>query len=435
MEKPLREVVPFAKGQQYYEKYRPMTPDTFGCDIEFHAERQPTDAADHKDEIIRDMTLGAQWNENRSSYYEWLENKRKDSNRRYTWNRDWNDDYGPIDPDTWLQFHEEPERSSFNTDEEFQEKFDEWENEKSDVEYQHRRWERMNVNDYTDAWAEEMFSNNEWENYSTFEIPNISDVESEISEVVGFLQHDLGQSAEKGETATVTTWAVGEDANGVVEIRTRHMNDTAEDYDLIKKILAYVQYKKTGGDTSAHVHIGLPKDFTAFDILAMADLVDEKRVQLDVGKDRDWGRFSQMAYELHGYILNVVSKNFGVEQDKLETLEKLHPGWTISDKDMLSVINKIARYMGTNLVAYFIHGTVEFRYFSSDVARRNPGLFISWIKYFMTIPKISKRRNSFVVGRGRVGALKFERKPNGDIRIKFDEYSKSYKFKDLSKSL
>jgi hypothetical protein len=45
----------------------------------------------------------------------------------------------------------------------------------------------------------------------------------------------------------------------------------------------------------------------------------------------------------------------------------------------------------------------------------------------MTIPKIAKRRNSFVIGKGRVGGMKFERKSNGDIFIIFEESEGSSK--------
>ena len=66
---------------------------------------------------------------------------------------------------------------------------------------------------------------------------------------------------------------------------------------------------------------------------------------------------------------------------------------TLSEKEMGDFLRQtFQKFQGTNISSFFRRKTVEFRYFSSKMIA-NPPLFIQWIKYFMLLPAVAKKRN------------------------------------------
>jgi len=51
----------------------------------------------------------------------------------------------------------------------------------------------------------------------------------------------------------------------------------------------------------------------------------------------------------------------------------------------------IERYMGTNIKAFFTHGTIEFRYLSSQILK-NIDAFLEAIQYYLLMPYLARKK-------------------------------------------
>ena len=73
--------------------------------------------------------------------------------------------------------------------------------------------------------------------------------------------------------------------------------------------------------------------------------------------------------------------------------------------------------MGTNLKAYVTHGTIEFRYLSSEVLD-NINQFLSMIQYYLMIPFLARRKMSIKLDANRsIPALYFTRMSGNRIMV------------------
>ena len=91
----------------------------------------------------------------------------------------------------------------------------------------------------------------------------------------------------------------------------------------------------------------------------------------------------------------------------------------MSDDNLRDMFNSkdLLKYMGTNLKAYVTHGTIEFRYLSSEVLD-NINQFLSMIQYYLMIPFLARRKMSIKLDANRsIPALYFTRMSGNRIMV------------------
>jgi hypothetical protein len=351
---------------------------TFGIELEFKPFRSVQELNEDK---LTKLLLNNQNFIN--SYEEWRIEQSKDLNKR--WRGDiekWDDSYGPPAEDDWLDHNPEPEEKNFSNEEEFQESYSVWKDTLSDIRYNNKKYDFYS---HTDDYIHILIGNDGWQEYVN-EVDVYDYEESMVGSIYNaekYISEKMNQFVTSDGDATETYWSVGEDGPNV-EIRTKHLSQ--DEFNLVTQICHFVSYEETGGDTSAHVHIGLPKDFDAFDLLAITTLVDENSVKTDVGPERELSSYARLRTSLHAALINLIRKKSKVTKNSVD----------ISNETFLSWISEIDRNNGTNIRSMSANGTIEFRYLSSDIAGTSDVL-IKWIKYFLILPKIAKTRNKIVL--------------------------------------
>lgn len=187
----------------------------------------------------------------------------------------------------------------------------------------------------------------------------------------------------KADDSTPDEWGVGKDGM-LVEIRSRYL--TTKDIPVLRNILTNLRDTvKTSGGTSAHVHIGLQQfdDFNMMDLLSIVYLIDEKKLYDLAGEDRDvrWTKSNQTLIDT---IFNIIFHTSGFFSDDVGEV-------VISDTDLKKSLMGIERYMGTNIKAFFTHGTIEFRYLSSQILK-NIDAFLEAIQYYLLMPYLARKK-------------------------------------------
>ena len=205
---------------------------------------------------------------------------------------------------------------------------------------------------------------------------------SELISTIGdwIVQH--GEKVSDDEQGHKDEWGVGTDGDNI-EIRTKHMRN--EDVDTLVELMNWMRRNRfqVSGGTSAHVHVGLPADFDYFDLLVTVTLVDEDTVKTDAGPDREFRNWARLRDQIIPHIFLQVKRWAKEGGDTV----------TLSEKEMGDFLRQtFQKFQGTNISSFFHRKTVEFRYFSSKMIV-NPPLFIQWIKYFMLLPAVAKKRN------------------------------------------
>jgi hypothetical protein len=398
------------------KKYDNLPYGTFGIEIEWANSSVPSiDPSDYAEEIQDSMIDPHNWPKNRDEYFEWVFDKRKSLNKRYWIKGDWDDTYGPVDGETWEEFHTEPDRSDFSNDEDFNEDYKQWESDKKDVEWAYSRWENHDLSDYKEEWAKDMFDNDRWENYTTFDVSakqqDIS--EEELEDARNFITQRLNGKLSPDNFAGQDSWSVGPDAV-YGEIRTPPL--TEKDFDKVKLLLDYTSNLATSDDTSAHVHVGLPSDFDIFDMLVLADLVDEDAIQ-KAQPIRNYEAWSKFQKDLHGTIIKNIIVQVQRQKDP-NFLKKLKHGFTMPIKTLNDWVGAVGKTFGTNIDAALKYGTIEFRYFSSEYASEDPDMFIKWIKYFLMLPRIAENRKRVTLKGQKVNVV-FTRLSKDAVNVQF----------------
>jgi len=381
----LNEEIPFDKSHQVKagleKKYGTgeLSAYTFGIELEF----EPTGESVDEDKIRMELQNNSKVHDN---YADWLMDRRtRSSNRRMRSVDDWDDSYGPIDVDTFDSLESEPQESDYEDVEVYEKAHDDWKDKRREVEVEYNRFERQNFDDYFDDYIQELINGGEWENYVNIENVVERNEEGEIADTISYISNEMGEKVQYGDS-TVDTWGVGPDG-GNIEIRSKHLNQ--DEFNLVKEISNYVKGKKVGGGTSAHVHIGLPTDFDAFDLLAITTLVDERAIKQTVGPQRQLASWAKLRTDLNNKIVDALIKT----PQNQSTNEK---SFILTNEQLFKLLSSLGRYWGTNVAAMSKGGTIEFRYLSSEVTK-NPDTFIKWIQYYLLLPKVAKSRNSVIL--------------------------------------
>lgn len=385
-DKKLREVISFKRlakvkagmGERY--GYNDLEAYTFGIELEYIAH---AGVGDLDNDAIR---IALERNDSvAANFKRWL--KRKRSNIKLLWNgklEDWDDEFGPIDYEAWAEKNPEPREDGFSDIKSYDEAVRDWNRDYQRVWDGYRVWNKMDI--YW-KYIEDLIDTGEWEKYLDAESfrAKVSNVDVEVNEAITFLRYRMGQFAVEGDGSDSNTWAVGDDGPPVVEIRSKHLKQS--EFNLVDSICKFVGSRSVHGGTSAHVHIGLPEDFDVFDLLAMTTLVDEKAVVADAGPGRKFAEFAKMRESLHDEIIRLIY-NFTPSYGKDE--------FEISNERLMDILRILDKNHGTNVRSFFRLKTVEFRYFSSMIAK-NSDKFIKWIQYFLLLPKVAKMKRRVTI--------------------------------------
>lgn len=388
----LAEIVPFDKYQtvkqgleRSEDTYKELAAYTFGIELEYHVsdEERDVDMDRVREELEHNRDV-------RNEYDDWLNEQRSRYNLRTRSADNWDDSYGPIDMDTYDNLVSEPSREDFDDDDDYNEAMSEYNEKRYAAEVAYSRFEGYRYLDYLDEFIESIIDHGRWEAYidpADVLVSNGASVENSIETDLVFLD-SIGEKAGRGD-ASRHTWGVGEDQDGVVEIRSKYL--TQNDFDLVKQVCEHVAQQHVAGDTSAHVHVGVPDDFDAFDILAITTLVDEDSIQRDVGAGRELATWAKLRQALHNSLVGILlNPHYNTDLTTGTT------SFVISNEKLLKLIGKLSKYTGTNPTPATYMGTIEFRYFGSTITK-NPDLFIKWIQYYLLLPRVAKSRNRIVI--------------------------------------
>lgn len=335
----------------------------------------------------------------KDEYYKHVENKRDELNKK--WNGridDWDDSYGPVDGDRFERYNPPPDSAFFTTDEKYHDAYDSWKDQLDDVIKKHQNWISYDYNDKLDDFIKTL-DPSDYLDIDAYSISYVDDIVKEIESAMNYIESSMKQDVKKG-AGNKRFWGVGEDAEGIVEIRSKHLSQN--EFHLVELICEYVEQHETKGNTSAHVHIGLPKDFDAFDLLALTTLVDEKAIKDTTGPGRSFDAWAQLRNSLHTVLYGIIMKKRG---------EIINKSFFINDSDLKFSFRELGRFYGTNISSMLKHGTIEFRYLDSRIASRSD-VFINWIRYFLLLPKIAQSRNKITLKRD-ADSLVAVREPNG----------------------
>lgn len=380
------------------KKYADYETGTYGVELEFDPLLENNES--REDYILRQVdeaylrkAIGRDGRFD-SAYEDWLVEKRKEINR-YS-RRGWDDSYGPPDLNDWDDMNAEPDPSE-------EEEHDQWESDRRDAEHDYDYWYRRDRDNYEEEFVKEL-------GVDAFDYID----ESRIDQIYRSLGGDQktrskdtaikkvqqwligqGEKLNGSGTGTVDSWNVGPDGE-YVEIRSKHLK--LEDFPIVEALMDFLKdHFSVSADNSAHVHVGMPKDFDAFDLLVMTTLVDEGEVSNSVSKARQ-EKFKEWAH-LRDEVESRLNKVVGEMMQTPGNVEKTNRQrrFKIPREKFEQLIKQLSKkFTGTNIEAFQRHHTVEFRYFSSEM--KNPRNLLSWIRYFMMLPVIAKKRNHAKLG-------------------------------------
>ena len=390
----LLEAVPFDKATDIEyglkAKYDELGDYTFGVEFEFEPVVEEQNLS--TDQIIEKLSdlMGASYSYDNGltdAYNSWVDEQRNEAAKR--WNRygtidnidRYDEEYGPMSVDTFDSSVSEPVESDYATEEEYNEAYKKYDEVRNEVDSEYTRWERRYQGDYVDEYLRLLARSGEWTDFIPDSELNVTDMEGGIDSAYNLLD-SLGEDVRKDDKPDKDTWAVGEDGPNV-EIRSRHMRQTGNDFNIISKVGNWVSDQATHGKTGMHVHIGVPSDFDMFDVLAMSTLVDENAIKSAVAMDRDFNSFAKLRRSLSNAIYNRIHEYMRRQS------ENVPKSFTLTNAQMKEVLAHFDRNHGTNIAAFSEHKTIEFRYLGSDMAYQ----VLKWISYFLLLPRIAKSRN------------------------------------------
>ena len=360
---------------------------TFGVEYEYVPDVKGKEV--QQEDVV--AALNTSWRSGRNrdleaAYMNWLEDKRNDAARQ--WNRNsrygttsYDDNYGPMSVDTFNSVFSEPKLSDYGDEEDYERELKEYNEKLRDVNSEYDHWERRDKYDYTDEFFDYIADNN-WEDF--VEVDADVDPEESCTEAINFLNKSI--SIKRDDRYDANMWTVGKDGPNT-EIRSPILK--RENMDQVDLVSAFVDHQITDGGTGLHVHIGTPKDFDAFDLLAMTTLVDEGQVESELRASkvrRDLG-FAKLRAEVAKNLIDVITRT------KYGGQVKTTKQFQMSNKELLDVINSADRYAGTNIKAFAKYKTVEFRYFGAH----NTKVLPKWINYLLQLPAIAQKRNRIVL--------------------------------------
>ena len=408
--------VPFAKIEQIKSKMAEQhsVPDgTFGVEYEYLPDIQQ-DVVQQEDvvEALNTSWRGGRNRDLEAAYMNWLEDKRNDAARQWIRNpgygNSYDDNYGPMSEDTFNNVFSEPKLSDYGDEEDYERELKEYNKKLSDVNSGYDQWERRNKYDYTDEFFDYIADNN-WEDFVEVQVE--SNLEEGCKEAISFLNKSI--SIKRDDKYDANMWSVGIEGPNI-EIRSPILK--RENMDQVDLVSAFVDHQIADSGTGLHVHIGTPKDFDAFDLLAMTTLVDEGQVESELRASkvrRDLG-FAKLRSEVAKNLIGVITRT------KYGGQVKTTKQFQMSNKELLDVINSADRYAGTNIKAFAKYKTVEFRYFGAH----NTKVLPKWINYFLQLPAIAQKRNRVVLQSSTLGKKLYAiRMPGGVTQFELVETS------------
>lgn len=381
--------VPFAKIEQIKTKMaqqHSIPEGTFGVEYEYLPDTRQLEP--DKADILEALYSSWKNGTNRrleQAYDEWLDEQRNDAAKQ--WRRYGREDigqydttYGPMSLEAFDDVFSEPQLRDYDDEERYKAALEDYEAKRNDVDYDFERWNRRDRYDYTDEFFEYIADNN-WEDF--VEVESKADSEAECAEAIKQLSKVV--RIKRDDRYDPNMWTIGEDGPNI-EIRSPILK--RENMDQVDLVSSYVSNQFHESGTGLHVHIGVPKDFDAFDLLAMTTLVDEKQVETDLRAKkvrRDLG-FAKLREEVAKNLIGVITRNRYGGQTKTKPFQ-------LNNGELLTVMNSADRYAGTNIKAFAKYKTVEFRYFGAH----NTDVLPKWINYFLQLPPIAQKRNRIVL--------------------------------------
>jgi hypothetical protein len=387
-----------------HRQFKKFEAGTFGLELEFRVESEEGDRHYSEEQLeaikdeLADMLYSVIWGKDA-----------RESQLATDWQRfmeDKNPEYESIDD--WEYDNDEPEKPDEDdyedddmhaADEKYKADVELWEDE-------HEEWkekrdvaeaeiDKFDHEELQKEFIKEIMDGENWDDYEVesgndYYMSSFEDKADEYKDVL----EDLGWAAEIEEEDT-GAWNIHRDGDGICELTSPIM--TLKDIGALTQLFRHVQDETTDGQTSCHIHVGMPKDTDGFDLVAMTTLADEAHLTRDL-PGRDFQSFAKFNSDLQYVIGN-----------------KLKEGDYSKEEFMAAIKNR--ERTGTNISAFNAHGTVEFRYLSSDVVD-DPDMVLGWVNYFLTLPRIARGRKQIKIGEdGYAGITYLTRIANGGVRV------------------
>lgn len=288
------------------KKQKKFIPGTFGFDIEFDYEENPDMTEEWRNYVLDNKDEFA------DKFREWLYTEHDLSFWDIT---EW--EAKNPSPDRVLPM-EEPNRADYDTDEEYTDAVEIWEDHQMDYEnYESEleEWTKQQsyVEEQNEEWETAYDRQEYWKSFADdidFEISNYidfkDDSESRLNVYQNIIERKLQESTQRegdGENNYEDNWILSIDGGGQPEIASRIL--TRADIPVVRKLLSHLEDEPTSDGTSAHVHIGLPKDFDIFSLFALYGLVDEEYIK-KLLPNRKFGDFANLSSTTINKIKNIL---------------------------------------------------------------------------------------------------------------------------------
>lgn len=346
---------------------RELMPYTFGFDIEFSV---PMD-----EETISYMIDPDSLRED-AGYIEWVKSHTGVNEPDYETIDEWEND-NPI-----------PDEDDYENEDDYNEAYEKWTEEKENMEEEISDFRYVfDEVDYTKEYKYHLIITGQWAEYVNIESGTIDDIIYDVKRNIGRVMDNYLDQYEDADEM----WDVSEDAARDYEVTSPIL--TTKDIPMVKDVLEVIgEYGETAGNTSAHIHIGIPDDFDYFDLITLYDLVDEETLlNKQPNRERTFTKLKPYFFQKIARFLNEKYKD-GDIIDVIDFKEFSHDKYM--GVNISNVSSKISNFKkGEKKKSY--GNTVEFRYLSSEIFDHSDGIddFLEWIEYFMIIMRLAKSRN------------------------------------------
>lgn len=301
------------------QRKRKLKYGTFGFDIEF----------DYSEETSEEQIMDWMRFIDQDDKYGWLEKfeeylQEQDDNPSYGSMDDWDENNPEPDQPSIARF-EKPEPQNFKDNADYIEALEYWRNIESEWEEYFELYEQ-HVEEYNMmesqlmAWNKlrKYYLKNFAEDtiYDAYEHIDFENSSKKVDDYQAILDNFGEEYTHDASEADFTTeWVVALDADKP-EIASRIL--TTKDMPLVREVLEELENEKTSPDCSAHIHIGMPKDFDLFSLFSLYSLVDEKSL-LEKMPRRNFEQWSKPA-QIYLDILNTNAKALLEERIKIYKL-------------------------------------------------------------------------------------------------------------------
>lgn len=192
----------------------------------------------------------------------------------------------------------------------------------------------------------------------------------------------IGSTGTQGANS-YSDWQVGPDGRNI-EIASPILK--TKDLRTVKPlldVLAKNYLENATGGTSAHVHIGIPKNFDALSSLAVLSFMDEDKAYLESAKrDKKW---SVQKKEFIGRLYNELKRREKVVEFRSQSM------FMTNDELMDAILKVRDKFDGVSLWNKNFK-TIEFRYLSSEILS-NVNNFLQWINYYLLLIDVAKNKS------------------------------------------